>query len=104
MLINITERAHAEVERIFRVILPESGLTVREEQIALCHSMLDSLLHNTISLCDLSPVSWHGSILSNLVARLLFPLPAEPCKKQSLENISRFYQRCYCPTVLLMNL
>lgn len=52
MLINITERAHAEVEKIFRVILPESGLTVREEQIALCHSMLDSLLHNTISLCD----------------------------------------------------
>lgn len=52
MLINIAERAHAEVERIFRVILPESGLTVREEQIALCHSMLDSLLHNTISLCD----------------------------------------------------
>lgn len=52
MLINITERAHAEVEKIFRVILPKSGLTVREEQIALCHSMLDSLLHNTISLCD----------------------------------------------------
>ena len=52
MLINIAERAHAEVERIFRVILPESGLTVRKEQIALCHSMLDSLLHNTISLCD----------------------------------------------------
>lgn len=52
MLINIAERAHAEVERIFRVILPESGLTVREEQITLCHSMLDSLLHNTISLCD----------------------------------------------------
>lgn len=52
MLINITERAHAEVEKFFRVILPKSGLTVREEQIALCHSMLDSLLHNTISLCD----------------------------------------------------
>ena len=52
MLINIAERAYAEVERIFRVILPESGLTVREEQITLCHSMLDSLLHNTISLCD----------------------------------------------------
>ena len=52
MLINTTEQAHAEVERIFRVILPESGLTVRKEQILLCHDMLDGLLHNTISLCD----------------------------------------------------
>lgn len=52
MLVNTTERAHAEVEKVFRVILPESGLTVREEQIVLCHIMLDSLLHNTISLCD----------------------------------------------------
>ena len=52
MLVNTTERAHAEVEKVFRIILPESGLTVREEQIVLCHIMLDSLLHNTISLCD----------------------------------------------------
>lgn len=52
MLVNTTERAHAEMEKVFRIILPESGLTVREEQIVLCHIMLDSLLHNTISLCD----------------------------------------------------
>lgn len=35
MLINIAERAHAEVERIFRVILPESGLTVRGADCSL---------------------------------------------------------------------
>lgn len=52
MIFNTTEQAHAEVEKVFRVILPESGLTVREEQIILCHAMLDSLLGNTISLCD----------------------------------------------------
>lgn len=52
MLINTTEQAYEEVERIFRTILPERGLTVREEQIALCHAMLDSLLHNTVCLCD----------------------------------------------------
>ena len=52
MLINTTEQAHEEVERIFRTILPERGLTVREEQISLCHAMLDSLLHNTVCLCD----------------------------------------------------
>ncbi|WP_333559560.1 hypothetical protein [Ruthenibacterium lactatiformans] len=52
MLMNTTERAHAEAERIFRVILPENGLAVRDEQIVLCHAMLDSLLHNTIALCE----------------------------------------------------
>lgn len=48
MLMNTTERAHAEAERIFRVILPENGLAVRDEQIVLCHAMLDSLLHNIL--------------------------------------------------------
>ena len=52
MLIKTTERAHAEAEKIFRIILPENGLTVREEQIVLCHAMLDGLLHNKITLCD----------------------------------------------------
>lgn len=52
MLIKTMERAHTEVEKIFRVILPKSGLTVREEQIVLCHAMLDGLLQNKITLCD----------------------------------------------------
>ena len=33
------KRAHGEVERIFRELLPEAGLHVREEQIRLCHEM-----------------------------------------------------------------
>ena len=52
MLVNTMKQAYADVEKIFRVILPESGLTVREEQIVLCHAMLDNLLGNTIALCD----------------------------------------------------
>ena len=46
------EQMHQEVERVFRNLLPQNGRTVREEQIALCHAMLDALLQNNILLCD----------------------------------------------------
>lgn len=45
-------QAHGEIEKIFQILLPQNGLTVREEQIALCHAMLDTLLQNNIALCD----------------------------------------------------
>ena len=46
------KRAHGKVEQIFRELLPEAGLHVREEQIRLCHEMLDALMKNEITLCD----------------------------------------------------
>lgn len=46
------KKAHGEVETIFRKLLPTSGLNVREEQVQLCHKMLDSLLCGKIALCD----------------------------------------------------
>lgn len=46
------EQAHREVEEIFRTLLPERGLAVREEQIRLCHEMLSTLLEGKIALCD----------------------------------------------------
>ena len=49
---ELKEQAHSEIERIFRVLLPQNGLAVREEQITLCHAMLDTLLENKIALCD----------------------------------------------------
>lgn len=49
---SLKEQAHGEIEKIFRVLLPQNGLAVREEQIALCHAMLDTLLKNNIALCD----------------------------------------------------
>ena len=52
MNIDLKEQAHGEIERIFRILLSQNGLAVREEQIALCHAMLDTLLHNKIALCD----------------------------------------------------
>ncbi len=50
--VEYQKRAHQEVEKIFRVLLPEQGLEVREEQIRLCHEMLDTLLGERIALCD----------------------------------------------------
>ena len=44
------KRAHGEVEQIFRELLPKAGLHVREEQIRLCHEMLDALMKNEITL------------------------------------------------------
>ena len=49
---SLKEQAHGEIERIFRILLPQNGLAVREEQISLCHAMLDTLLQNRIALCD----------------------------------------------------
>lgn len=50
--VEYQKRAHQEVEKIFRVLFLEQGLTVREEQIRLCHEMLDALLEGKIALCD----------------------------------------------------
>ena len=35
--------SHRIAEKIFREILPRHGMAVREEQIALCHEVLDTL-------------------------------------------------------------
>ena len=50
--VEYQKRAHQEIEKIFRVLFPEQGMAVREEQIRLCHEMLDTLLEEQIALCD----------------------------------------------------
>ena len=42
---TLKEQAHGEIEKIFRILLPQNGLAVREEQITLCHTMLDKEGH-----------------------------------------------------------
>ena len=44
--------SHRVAEKIFREILPRHGMAVREEQIALCHEVLDTLYNKEISLCE----------------------------------------------------
>ena len=41
--------SHRVAEKIFREILPRHGMAVREEQIALCHEVLDTLYNKEIS-------------------------------------------------------
>ena len=44
--------SHRMAEKFFREILPRHGMTVREEQTALCHEVLDTLYNKEISLCE----------------------------------------------------
>ena len=44
--------SHRMAEKIFLDILPRHGMAVREEQIALCHEILDTLYNKEISLCE----------------------------------------------------
>ena len=45
------KRAHREIDTIFRVLFPNMDGS-KEEQILLCHEMLDNLLGRNIALCD----------------------------------------------------
>ncbi len=49
---KIAEQAHEAIEYIFRFLLPQNGLAVREEQIKLCHQMLESLIQKRIVVCE----------------------------------------------------
>ena len=50
---TLKEQAHGEIEKIFRILLPQNGLAVREEQITLCHTMLDKGKH----LCSMESLN-----------------------------------------------
>lgn len=45
-------KVHQEIDYIFLELLPQEGLSVRKEQVKLCHEMLESLLEGKIALCD----------------------------------------------------
>ena len=59
-------------EQIFREILPRHGMAVREEQIALCHEVLDTLYNKEISLCEAGVGT--GKTLAYLVACILWQM------------------------------
>lgn len=46
------EKAHEEIDFIFKTLLPQRGMAERPEQIRLCHSILDAMLDGSIALCD----------------------------------------------------
>ena len=64
--------SHRMAEQIFREILPRRGMAVREEQIALCHEVLDTLYNKEISLCEAGVGI--GKTLAYLVACILWQM------------------------------
>ena len=114
---SLKEQAHGEIERIFRILLPQNGLAVREEQITLCHAMLDTLLKNNIALCDAGVGI--GKTYAYLTACILLkkfahmglpvpagwwsPPPALLCRTLSSGNTSRFYPGFFWRTALFKN-
>lgn len=64
------KHAHLDVETIFRTILPGYGMMEREGQIALCHTILNGMLDNNISLSDAG--TGIGKTYSYLVAGVIF--------------------------------
>ena len=64
--------SHRMAEKIFRDILPQHGMAVREEQIALCHEVLDTLYNKEISLCEAGVGT--GKTLAYLVACILWQM------------------------------
>ena len=64
--------SHLIAEQIFREILPRHGMAVREEQIALCHEVLDTLYNKEISLCEAGVGI--GKTLAYLVACILWQM------------------------------
>ena len=64
--------SHRTAEKIFREILPRHGMAVREEQIALCHEVLDTLYNKEISLGEAGVGT--GKTLAYLVACILWQM------------------------------
>ena len=64
--------SHRIAEQIFREILPRHSMAVREEQIALCHEVLDTLYNKEISLCEAGVGI--GKTLAYLVACVLWQM------------------------------
>ncbi len=64
--------SHRMAEKIFLDILPRHGMAVREEQIALCHEVLDTLYNKEISLCEAGVGT--GKTLAYLVGCILWQM------------------------------
>lgn len=64
------KEAHAEVDHIFRDLLPRNGMAYREEQVRLSHKMLDAMMNNNIALCDAG--TGIGKTYAYLVAGIVY--------------------------------
>ena len=65
------------VEYVFRTLLPNFGMSVREEQIALARQLLDALLDKEIALCDAG--TGIGKTYAYMCAAIVFQDVRESC-------------------------
>lgn len=65
------EKAHEEIDYIFKTLLPQRGMAERPEQIRLCHSILDAMLDGSIALCDAGTGTGIGKTFAYLTAGIL---------------------------------
>jgi ATP-dependent DNA helicase DinG len=76
--------AHQVMERVFRTLLPEKGLTEREGQITLCQQMMDTLIASKTALFDVGVGI--GKTYAYLTACIL---------------LQRFYSQTSVPSVVI---
>lgn len=67
---NQRNRAHRDVDMIFKELFPEHGMKERKEQTALCHSMLDAMFDSSLMLSDAG--TGIGKTYAYLVAAVVF--------------------------------
>ena len=67
---EIRADAHKRIDELFKTLLPARGLSYREAQAQLSHTMLDALLDGQIALCDAG--TGIGKTFSYLVAGAVF--------------------------------
>jgi len=68
--LNEKTKAHNDIDKIFKNILPEYGMTERKEQIKLAHAMLDNMFDGGIALSDAG--TGIGKTYAYLVAGVVF--------------------------------
>ena len=66
------QKAHDEINHIFKDLLPAQGMAERPEQVTLSHRMLDALIDSSIALCDAG--TGIGKTFAYLVAGIVLQL------------------------------
>ena len=84
------EKAHRQVEQIFRQFFPARGMITREGQIRLCHMMLDALFGLDVALCDAGVglgKTYAYLVAENIAAQLEKRIGFRRAMKQSMGRV-----------------
>lgn len=67
---NYWKEPHQNIDHVFRDLLPAHGMVERPAQVELSHQMLDTMLNNSIALCDARDRYWKNIRLSGSRGRV----------------------------------